>query len=218
MSYTPASVRNQLRQAATLGLMALLSSATLAQVPQAALEHRSAMTRSAYRIHGPGAPVATLAAQIHQESGWNPTIKSWVGAEGLAQFMPGTANDIARQFPTDCAPANPTSPAWAFACRDRLMRQLVGASSRAVGGGPVSACSTWAFAFRGYNGGPGWMLRDRRKALANGANPDDWQAVRPFNAGRNANAIKENREYPERIYRRERLYLTAGWGAGLQCL
>ncbi|MCF2528104.1 bifunctional lytic transglycosylase/C40 family peptidase [Yinghuangia soli] len=31
-----------------------------------------------------------LAAQMEQESGWNPTIVSPVGAQGIAQFMPGT--------------------------------------------------------------------------------------------------------------------------------
>jgi len=29
-----------------------------------------------------------IAAQIAQESGWNPTITSPVGAAGIAQFMP----------------------------------------------------------------------------------------------------------------------------------
>ncbi|WP_436774448.1 NlpC/P60 family protein [Yinghuangia sp. YIM S09857] len=31
-----------------------------------------------------------LAAQLEQESGWNPTVVSPVGAMGIAQFMPGT--------------------------------------------------------------------------------------------------------------------------------
>ncbi|WP_322766598.1 bifunctional lytic transglycosylase/C40 family peptidase [Frankia sp. Cr1] len=33
---------------------------------------------------------AVLAAQLHQESGFNPTAQSGVGAMGIAQFMPGT--------------------------------------------------------------------------------------------------------------------------------
>lgn len=37
-----------------------------------------------------GFPAELLAAQIQQESGWNPDAVSPVGAEGIAQFMPGT--------------------------------------------------------------------------------------------------------------------------------
>lgn len=35
-------------------------------------------------------PVEILAAQLEQESQWNPTVVSHVGARGIAQFMPGT--------------------------------------------------------------------------------------------------------------------------------
>jgi len=37
-----------------------------------------------------GLPASVLAAQLEAESGWNPKIASPVGAQGLAQFMPGT--------------------------------------------------------------------------------------------------------------------------------
>jgi hypothetical protein len=35
-----------------------------------------------------------FAAQINQESGWNPKAGSSAGAEGIAQFMPGTASSM----------------------------------------------------------------------------------------------------------------------------
>ena len=38
----------------------------------------------------PTFPAPVIAAQIDQESGWNPTAVSPTGAEGLAQFEPGT--------------------------------------------------------------------------------------------------------------------------------
>ena len=38
----------------------------------------------------PAVPAEILAAQINQESGWDPAAVSPVGARGIAQFMPGT--------------------------------------------------------------------------------------------------------------------------------
>lgn len=192
-----------------------LSSVAVAQVPQAALQYRAEMTRSAYRVHGPAAPVAALAGQIHQESAWKIDAKSWAGAEGLAQFMPLTAKDMAARYPSDCAPANPYSARWAFTCRDRYMAsQLKGSRQMKTG---MDEKSHWAFAFRAYNGGLGWINRDRRMCLlaagCPGCNPDDHEQVMPFNAGRRASAHKENREYAIRIFALQPRY--AEWGRSL---
>ena len=66
-----------------------------AQVPQAAQQYRALLVRTAHAVWGLDAPVAVLAAQIHQESAWNAQAISRVGAQGLAQFMPATATWIA---------------------------------------------------------------------------------------------------------------------------
>lgn len=187
----------------------------LLQIPVAAWSYRGEMTRSAYRVHGPDAPVSTLAAQIHQESRWKETARSWVGAQGLAQFMPATASDMARLYPADCAPANPFSPRWAFACRDRYMASLL-RSQRPLSG-TMTACDKWALGFMAYNGGGGWVNRARRKAVAELKDPDNWQVVRTLNPGRSAAAQQENSLYPEHIYRIETRYRSAGWGRGLGC-
>lgn len=50
-------------------------------------EYREAVDQSASTA---GLPVGIIAAQIEQESGWNPKATSPVGARGIAQFMPGT--------------------------------------------------------------------------------------------------------------------------------
>lgn len=183
------------------------------QIPVAALSWRGEMLKSARQVFGPGAPTATLAAQIHQESGWRVTAESWVGARGLAQFMPATATDMARQYPELCAPANPLSPVWALRCRDRYMASLLKQVRRTKPPGLEDRpCATWAFAFRAYNGGLGWVIRDRREAARRGVDALDWMAVGVVNAGRSAAAHRENKEYPERIYRRASIYARAGWG------
>ena len=188
----------------------------LLQLPVAAWGYRQGMIRSARSVFGPAAPIATLAAQIHAESAWQESARSWVGAQGLSQFMPATAAEMARRYPGDCAPANPMSARWAFACRDRYLHGLLLAVRPLAGS--IADCSRWALAFRAYNGGLGWVVRDRRKAQLQQLNPDDWRAVRRVNAGRSAGAFTENVRYPERIYRLEPGYAAAGWGSGLRCL
>lgn len=77
-------------------------------------------------------------------------------------------------------------------------------------------CDQWAFALYAYNGGLGWVQRDKRLAAAAGADPLSWDAVEPFNAGRSEANIRENRHYARRILERwEPLYVRAGWGAGV---
>jgi membrane-bound lytic murein transglycosylase MltF len=170
------------------------------------------MLKSAWRTFGPDAPVAVLGAQIMQESAWKLQAKSWAGAEGLAQFMPGTAADMAARFPNECAPANPYSAQWAFRCRDRYLQIL----NRASRNERTTDCDEWAFGLRRYNGGGTHLIRDQRLAEANGADPDRWQEVAPFNASRKPSAWKENTEYPVKIFRRTLEYDS--WGRSLLCL
>jgi len=60
---------------------------------------------------------ALLAAQIHVESGFNPFARSPAGAQGIAQFMPGTAASYGLR--------NPFDPAAAIDAQARLMRDLL---------------------------------------------------------------------------------------------
>ena len=68
-----------------------------------------------------------------------------------------------------------------------------------------------------YNGGLGWILRDKRLASAKGADPLAWfDSVERFNAGRSVAAFRENRDYPRRIlFRWSPLYERSGWGTGV---
>lgn len=98
---------------ALCALAALLPPMAHAQVPQAAQQYRPLLVRTAHAFWGLDAPVAVFAAQVHQESAWRPDAVSHVGAQGLAQFMPGTTRWIAGLHP-DLAAQQPYNPAWAL--------------------------------------------------------------------------------------------------------
>ena len=68
------------------------------------------------------APVTAplLAAQIAQESGWNPRAVSPVGAQGLSQFMPATWAAYGIDADGD-GTADPFTPADAIASQAKYM-------------------------------------------------------------------------------------------------
>lgn len=200
------------RSALNLALV-LASLPVSAQVPEACHQFRREITRSAWQVFGPGAPVATLAAQIQQESACNPRAVSHAGAQGLTQFMPKTAEDMARLH-SACSPVNAFDPRWAINCRDRYMRSLLKAS-RPMASDTLSECDAWAFALKAYNGGGTWVTRDRQLTHRSTGDPDNWIEVNRFNAGRRESAHRENREYPLRIFRTQHRYTEAGWGRGV---
>jgi soluble lytic murein transglycosylase-like protein len=76
-----------------------------------------------------------LAAQIYAESNFNPFARSPAGAEGIAQFMPGTAEAMGLADPFDAAAA--------IDAQAHLMRDLLGR----FGSVPLALAA--------YNAGPG---------------------------------------------------------------
>jgi hypothetical protein len=81
-------------------------------------------------------PMNLLAAQLYAESGFNPFAQSPAGAEGIAQFMPGTADAYGLE--------NPFDPVEAIDAQAHLMSDLL----RRFGG-------KVALALAGYNAGAG---------------------------------------------------------------
>jgi transglycosylase-like protein with SLT domain/D-alanyl-D-alanine carboxypeptidase-like protein len=81
-----------------------------------------------------------LAAQLYAESNFNPFARSPAGAEGIAQFMPGTAEAIGLGDPFDASAA--------IDAQAHLMRDLLGRfgsvplalAAYNAGAGAVSAC------------------------------------------------------------------------------
>lgn len=179
------------------------------QVPQAAQQYRSELVRNARAIWGMDAPVATFAAQVHQESAWKPGAVSHVGAQGLAQFMPGTSAWIAGLYPA-LATNQPYNPSWALRA---LVQYDAWIHARVSAATP---CDRMAKVLSSYNGGLGWVQRDEALAKRKGLNTTAWWGhVETVNAGRSAANWRENRDYPRRILQRlEPAYVAAGWGAG----
>ncbi|EFL52019.1 Lytic transglycosylase catalytic [Solidesulfovibrio fructosivorans JJ]] len=191
-------------------LLFTLVAARAESIPANALRHRAELTRCGRYAFGLAAPVATLAAQVHQESRWRENAVSPVGARGLAQFMPSTSKWIAGLVP-GLAANDPFNPGWALralATYDKWLWDRVTAQD---------GCQRMAMALSGYNGGLGWVRRDKALAGRNGVDPLIWfDHVERFNAGRAAAAWKENRGYPRRILGTlEPLYIRAGWGQGV---
>lgn len=84
-----------------------------------------------------GLPVAVVAAQINEESGFNPGALSPTGAQGIAQFEPGTWSSLG------CA-GSPDNPDSAFTCYVTYMHQLLAGQHGNVRN-----------ALAAYNAGPG---------------------------------------------------------------
>lgn len=193
-----------------MGLAAGSTHAAEITIPRAALQYRNQLVREARAVWGMDAPVAVFAAQIHTESWWRNDTVSHVGAQGLAQFMPATAKWLPTVAPKTGRPA-PFNPAWSLrACvtYDRwLWERVPGHDDR----------ERMAFALSAYNGGLGWVDRDRKKARGLGLDDRVWfGAVENVNAGRGKAAFRENRNYPRLILNeRQYAYIKAGWGPGV---
>lgn len=178
-------------------------------VPLAAKYMRRDLVREARAVWGLDAPVAVLAGQIHQESGWNDAASSWVGAQGLAQFMPATAKWISEEFP-ELGPAAPFSYRWSMRAMIRYDDFLLVRFPRAM-----NECEKWGFALGSYNGGLGWM----RKRVAKSPQPSKClNATCLINPGITVENQKQNQEYSSRILlRHQHLYADALWGRSV-CL
>ena len=212
-----------LASGALLILALCASPAKGAGIPAQANRHKATLIKCARLELGMQAPIALIAAQIHQESAWRESAVSPAGAQGLAQFMPATAKWLPDVAPAlrpggdpslapvlDATPVNklPFAPAWALravcAYNRYLYSQITGAANEA---------EHWAFTLRGYNGGPGWINKDRRKAKSLGLDPGiNFGVVDTVNSGRSPANFAENTQYPRRIFSLAPRYVAAGWG------
>ncbi len=146
---------------APLGLVLLVSTAAAAARTQTSSGALSDQVPAAYAgaIHHaaaacPGLPPAILAAQLNAESGFTPDAVSPAGAQGIAQFMPGTWATWGRDANGDGV-ASPLHPIDAIAAQGALMCHLLHTAATTSWGNPLD------LALAGYNAGWGAVTRHR---------------------------------------------------------
>jgi hypothetical protein len=186
-------------------LLYIFEGAAHAQIPREADSYRREYTRIIRSEWGLDAPVASLAAQIHQESGWNCRAVSRVGAGGCAQFMPKTAAWIG-DVDHNLRGGDIYSPAWGFRAQGVYMKWL---QDRVKGSDP---CERMAFALSAYNGGLGYVYKRQKLSktplICLGSTCELNPGIQPANQ-------KENARYPRRILLElEPRYEGGGWGLG----
>lgn len=173
-----------------------------ANIPTAARAYRATLLRAAHAQWGLDAPVATLAAQVHAESGWQPGAVSKVGAVGLAQFMPATAQWWCSKAGESAAACQPTNPTWALRAMvgyDYWLYQRLPMVESAPPCGEDARL--WA-TLRAYNGGLGhWLAEYQRARIASAPAPPSVQAIDAAcgSASRAPQFCAENLAYPHRI-------------------
>lgn len=206
-------MRSRLSVLLTFAAVLMGGTAHAASVPDASARYRLLVQRAAGEYFGLDASPARLAAQLHQESGWRPDARS-AYAVGMAQFAPQTAAWLPTVCPGlgDFDPWDAAQAVRGAACYDHYLYQRQTPMNDSL-----DTCTRWVYTLRAYNGGAGWLLRERRAARLAGADPDNWQAVEAFRV-RAEWAHRENTGYPRRILMvLEPLYLSAGWAGAAAC-
>lgn len=142
----------------------VLSLATAAVMPGLSVRVGNAAWDQRHKLHGydgamypipPWSPPegfvidrALVYAFMRQESAFNPKARSYVGAMGLMQLMPGTAHIVANKIVPDQIGANPYDPAVNISLGQAYISSLLG-----------DVDNNLVRTMAGYNGGPGNVAR-----------------------------------------------------------
>ncbi|MFP2905563.1 transporter substrate-binding domain-containing protein [Pyxidicoccus sp. 3LFB2] len=102
-----------------------------------------------------------MVAQMFQESRFDPMARSWVGAQGLFQVMPGTGKELGFRKLED--------PEQGIHAGVKYMHQLIGRIAPEI---PFK--QRLRFALASYNAGLGHVLDARRLAQEQGLDPNRW--------------------------------------------
>lgn len=157
-------------------------------IPREALQYQAALIREVRYAWGLDGPVAAMAGQIHQESGWRSDAKSPY-AVGIAQFTPGTASWLSG-LQKSLGSAAPLDAGWsirAMVAYDQLLYKGVRTAD--------TECDRWLYALSDYNGGSGWRISRQ----AHSATPGDYFLTSVINPGITKANQRQNEGYPVRI-------------------
>ena len=192
-----------------LTVLLYASGAAAQTIPRTALQYQHALIGNARMVWGLNAPIAVFAAQLHQESSWNTNARS-IYANGLAQFTPGTAADISKKYP-ELAGNTPFNPSWALRALVRYDQDLYNLEPNAA-----TSCERWAFTLSAYNGGRGWVIRQKTATRTAKGDASRWFGQVEKYRVRSVSAHEENTTYPRVILlKRQPPYLA--WGLGVDC-
>lgn len=101
-----------------------------------------------------------IAAQIEAESGWNPDAHSPAGAEGIAQFMPGTWSTWGRDYDGNGS-SSPFDPGDAIPAQGALMCALFAQVKSAMASGAITRGTPTENALAAYNCGLGNVVASK---------------------------------------------------------
>jgi soluble lytic murein transglycosylase-like protein len=181
-------------------------------IPAASYLYRFKLEREVSTRFGNADATSRIAGQIHAESRWKSNAHSAAGAEGLGQFMPETATWLQSVCP-EIGPADTWDPNWsgrATVCYDHYLHEHIADAA--------TPCDRWAFTYSAYNGGLGWVHRDRVLASNHGADRTVWFGNVERYSERAASNITQNRNYVTEILRvYEPAYIAAGWPGKQAC-
>jgi soluble lytic murein transglycosylase len=122
---------------------------TSMRIARGAAQRGFILPERAYPYRAPpqveGAPEPALVLAItRQESGFDPYVRSGVGARGMMQLMPSTAAIVARRLGVDYSPSRLDDPDYNMRLGSSFLGQLVSQFS-----------GSYVMAVAGYNAGPG---------------------------------------------------------------
>ena len=151
----------------------------------------------------PAVRASLIAGQVHQESQWNPRAVSRSGAGGLLQIMPATGRDIALSCKIPGFDRfNPVHALRGGICYDAQVRKWVGALNT-----PRDQDTAM---LRAYNGGAGYIIKERHRAELYGKDGRDAAAIEPYCLEfRPPLSCKENLGYAPAIRRWQARYYAA---------